>query len=80
MPPRRPVGRRLLRPLERVDDALGSARDRFHDRPVQFLAGPANRNILAANPDIDLIMGLNDSMALGAYNVVKGKPAYDNVM
>jgi ribose transport system substrate-binding protein len=22
---------------------------------------------------------LNDSMALGAYNVIKGKPAYDNV-
>ena len=24
-------------------------------------------------------MGLNDSMALGAYNVIKDKPAYDNV-
>lgn len=39
----------------------------------------AAENMLAANPDIDLIMGLNDSMALGAYNVIKGKPAYDKV-
>jgi ribose transport system substrate-binding protein len=39
----------------------------------------AAENMLAANPDVDLIMGLNDSMTLGAYNVIKGKPAYDNV-
>jgi ribose transport system substrate-binding protein len=39
----------------------------------------AAENMLAAHPDIDLIMGLNDSMALGAYNVIKNKPAYDNV-
>jgi ribose transport system substrate-binding protein len=39
----------------------------------------AAENMLAANPDIDLIMGLNDSMALGAYNVIKSKPAYDKV-
>jgi len=39
----------------------------------------AAENMLAAHPDIDLIMGLNDSMALGAYNVIKGKPAYDKV-
>jgi ribose transport system substrate-binding protein len=39
----------------------------------------AAENMLAGNPDVDLIMGLNDSMALGAYNVIKGKPAYDNV-
>jgi ribose transport system substrate-binding protein len=35
--------------------------------------------MLAGNPDVDLIMGLNDSMALGAYNVIKDKPAYENV-
>ena len=39
----------------------------------------AAENMLAGNPDVDLIMGLNDSMALGAYNVIKSKPAYDNV-
>jgi ribose transport system substrate-binding protein len=39
----------------------------------------AAENMLAANPDIDLIMGLNDSMALGAYNVVNGKDQYKNV-
>ena len=39
----------------------------------------AAENMLAANPDVDLVMGLNDSMTLGAYNVIKGKPAYDNV-
>lgn len=36
-------------------------------------------NMLAAHPDVDLILGLNDSMALGAYNVIKNKPAYQNV-
>ena len=35
--------------------------------------------MLAANPDIDLILGLNDSMALGAYNVINGKDQYKNV-
>ena len=35
--------------------------------------------MLAGNPDIDLILGLNDSMALGAYNVVNGKDQYKNV-
>ena len=40
----------------------------------------AAENMLAGNPDIDLIMGLNDSMALGAYNVAETNPAYDNVM
>jgi ribose transport system substrate-binding protein len=39
----------------------------------------AAENMLAANPDVDLVMGLNDSMTLGAYNVIKGKPDYDNV-
>lgn len=39
----------------------------------------AAENMLAAHPDVDLIMGLNDSMALGAYNVIKNKPAYKNV-
>src|SRR3954452_16508468 len=36
-------------------------------------------NMLAGNPYIDLIPGLNDSMALGAYNVVNGKDQYKNV-
>jgi ribose transport system substrate-binding protein len=39
----------------------------------------AAENMLAANPDIDLVLGLNDSMALGGYNVVNGKDQYKNV-
>jgi ribose transport system substrate-binding protein len=39
----------------------------------------AAENMLAAHPDIDLIVGLNDSMALGAYNVINNKPVYKNV-
>ena len=39
----------------------------------------AAENMLAANPDVDLVMGLNDSMTLGAYNVIKDRPAYQNV-
>ena len=39
----------------------------------------AAENMLAANPGVDLILGLNDSMALGAYNVVNGKAQYKNV-
>ncbi len=39
----------------------------------------AAENMLAGNPDIDLIIGLNDSMALGAYNVVNGKEQYKDV-
>jgi len=39
----------------------------------------AAENMLAGNPDIDLILGLNDSMALGAYNVVNGKDQYKDV-
>lgn len=39
----------------------------------------AAENMLAANPDTDLILGLNDSMALGGYNVVNGKSQYKNV-
>ncbi len=35
--------------------------------------------MLAGNPDVDLVLGLNDSMALGAYNVIKGKDQYKNV-
>lgn len=35
--------------------------------------------MLAANPDVDLVMGLNDSMTLGAYQVINNKPAYQNV-
>ncbi|NAZ84837.1 substrate-binding domain-containing protein [Kineococcus indalonis] len=39
----------------------------------------AAENMLAGNPDIDLILGLNDSMALGAYNVVNGNEQYRDV-
>jgi ribose transport system substrate-binding protein len=39
----------------------------------------AAENMLAGNPDVDLILGLNDSMALGGYNVVNGKDQYKNV-
>src|SRR3954449_11152793 len=39
----------------------------------------AAENMLAANPDTDLVLGLNDSMALGGYNVVNGKDKYKNV-
>ena len=39
----------------------------------------AAENMLAANPDTDLVLGLNDSMALGGYNVVNGKEQYKNV-
>jgi ribose transport system substrate-binding protein len=40
----------------------------------------AAENMLAGNPDIDLIVGLNDSMALGAYSVVEANPAYSNIL
>ncbi len=39
----------------------------------------AAENMLAANPDVDLIMGLNDSMTLGAYKVITNNPAYQDV-
>ncbi|HVH94269.1 MAG TPA: sugar ABC transporter substrate-binding protein, partial [Nocardioidaceae bacterium] len=39
----------------------------------------AAENMLAGNPDVDLVAGLNDSMVLGAYNVVNGNPRYKNV-
>ncbi|OYN99294.1 ribose transport system substrate-binding protein [Propionibacteriaceae bacterium ES.041] len=39
----------------------------------------AAENMLSANPDTDLVLGLNDSMALGAYNVIKDRPQYRNV-
>ncbi len=39
----------------------------------------AAENMLAGNPEVDLVLGLNDSMALGAYNVVNGKSQYENV-
>jgi ribose transport system substrate-binding protein len=37
-------------------------------------------NMLAANPDADLVVGLNDSMAIGAYAVVDRNPAYKNIL
>jgi ribose transport system substrate-binding protein len=39
----------------------------------------AAENMLAGNPGVDLVLGLNDSMALGAYNVINGKEKYKNV-
>ncbi len=39
----------------------------------------AAENMLAANPDVDLVVGLNDSMTLGAYNVINGRARYKNV-
>lgn len=39
----------------------------------------AAENMLAAHSDADLVMGLNDSMALGAYNVVAAHPEYKNL-
>lgn len=39
----------------------------------------ASENMLAGNPDTDLVLGLNDAMALGAYNVIRGKAQYENV-
>lgn len=40
----------------------------------------AAETMLAANPDVDLIMGLNDSMALGAYKVVEPNKAYEDIL
>jgi ribose transport system substrate-binding protein len=39
----------------------------------------AAENMLAGHPDVDLILGLNDAMALGGYNVVNGKEQYKDV-
>jgi ribose transport system substrate-binding protein len=46
---------------------------------AQDIGQVAAENMLAANPDVDLVMGLNDSMTLGAYNVINGKEQYKNV-
>jgi ribose transport system substrate-binding protein len=46
---------------------------------AQDIGQVAAENMLAANPDTDLVIGLNDSMALGAYNVINGKDRYKNV-
>jgi ribose transport system substrate-binding protein len=46
---------------------------------AQDIGQVAAENMLAANPDTDLVIGLNDSMALGAYNVIQGKDQYKNV-
>jgi ribose transport system substrate-binding protein len=46
---------------------------------AQDIGQVAAENMLAANPDVDLVMGLNDSMTLGAYNVINGKDRYKNV-
>ncbi|WP_375424649.1 sugar ABC transporter substrate-binding protein [uncultured Friedmanniella sp.] len=46
---------------------------------AQDIGQVAAENMLAAHPDTDLVMGLNDSMTLGAYNVINGKDKYKNV-
>lgn len=46
---------------------------------AQDIGQVAAENMLAANPDVDLVAGLNDSMVLGAYNVINGKEQYKNV-
>ncbi|MGI3779245.1 MAG: substrate-binding domain-containing protein [Janthinobacterium lividum] len=46
---------------------------------AQDIGQVAAENMLAANPDTDLVIGLNDSMTLGAYNVINGKDRYKNV-
>jgi ribose transport system substrate-binding protein len=46
---------------------------------AQDIGQVAAENMLAAHPDVDLVMGLNDSMTLGAYNVINGKDKYKNV-
>ncbi|WP_157683224.1 substrate-binding domain-containing protein [Microlunatus soli] len=38
---------------------------------AQDKAVPATESLLAAHPDVDLILGLNDSMALGALTVIQ---------
>jgi len=40
---------------------------------AQDKAVPATESMLAANPKVDLILGLNDSMALGALTVLKNQ-------
>ena len=40
----------------------------------------AAENMLAANSDVDLVMGLNDSMTLGAYNVIEANDDYDDIL
>ena len=46
---------------------------------AQDIGQVAAENMLAAHPDTDLVIGLNDSMTLGAYNVINGKDRYKNV-
>ena len=46
---------------------------------AQDIGQVSAENMLAANPDTDLVIGLNDSMTLGAYNVINGKDRYKNV-
>jgi ribose transport system substrate-binding protein len=46
---------------------------------AQDIGQVSAENMLAAHPDVDLVMGLNDSMTLGAYNVINGKDQYKNV-
>ncbi|MGI8459626.1 MAG: sugar ABC transporter substrate-binding protein [Propionibacteriaceae bacterium] len=46
---------------------------------AQDVGQVAAENMLAGHPDADLVMGLNDSMTLGAYNVVTAKDQYKNV-
>ena len=85
--PHRPGDRRVRRPEpatglpRRAEGGRAAVRDqgRAGRRLPQDKGQVAAENMLAGNPDIDLILGLNDSMALGAYNVINGKDQYKNV-
>ena len=63
-------------------DEGGLAYDIRAEQPgdyAQDVGQVAAENMLAANADVNLIMGLNDSMTLGAYRVVTSNPRYDDI-
>lgn len=47
---------------------------------AQDRAVPATESMLAANPDVDLILGLNDAMALGALTVLRDQGNTDTLV
>ena len=47
---------------------------------AQDVGQVAAENMLAANADVNLIMGLNDSMTLGAYRVVTSNARYEKIL
>lgn len=63
-------------------DAGGLKYDIMSEQPGDYQQDKgqvAAETMLAAHPDANLILGLNDSMALGAYNVVKPNPRYKDI-